>query len=617
MRKIEINLFWHKENIAGETIAKNIFKYFYSGDIAPQKECSLEIPMKCYVLEDECDENFFEDIDMPCCEILYVNILLADSQLKMLDVSGVVLNRLKLLSKNDANILFVPISMDTNGGSYIDKAQYYSFIQNNDQEELNIRELLVYLLNVITNRYYNFISSRNEHTLKLFLCHTKSTASIADINNIKSELSALKSKTEVFIDFEDIAPGQNFEQVIYKNATRRAMVVYLTDDLSSREWCNREIFYAKKYGMPIIIIDALQFKDSRLFAYIGNVPIVKYNGENIGKIQEVLLYEILYNFHNIYKFDNGNVNVKILGRKVETLDIIACEFDKRRKREINTIIYPDPPLHWIERDIIDNIANAYGIKVQTPITSLISKYGNIKKGKVLISSSKNESYKIDGQNCIWGIDSAVEKVVRYLILNGFPVINGGHFDEGGFNSIIIKEIKAYRKRLTEKRVYGYSYVNAYTFCKDREKVDNYILQYVDKRGGKGRNYKNYIDIILPPDNEVQLANKVEQLYLHRKRIVDNCDLHIVIGGEMHNDGEHTGIDQEVSLSVENKKPIYLLGGFGFKAKRLCKQYINAENYLALNNGLTLEENQILANTMNISNIMSLIFKGYKNIKVNE
>ncbi|MDE5566479.1 MAG: hypothetical protein K2I77_05785, partial [Anaeroplasmataceae bacterium] len=98
----------------------------------------------------------------------------------------------------------------------------------------------------------------------------------------------------------------------------------------------------------------------------------------------------------------------------------------------------------------------------------------------------------------------------------------------------------------------------------------------------------------------------------RKKISEDTDMQIVIGG-MYKENEITGIDKEVEMCIKNHKSIFLLGGFGFKAKLLCKKYINKESYEKLNNGLSLRENIILANSYEIKNILYLIFKGWSKV----
>lgn len=467
------------------------------------------------------------------------------------------------------------------------------------------------ILNATVNRYYNLVLNKNDSKLGVFICHTKSSPNgKEELTNLQEKLTSAIKEIDIFVDRTDIGMGEDLEPTIYKNATTRAMILLLTDDISSREWCKREVFYAKKYLMPIIIIDAIEKKDDRLFAYFGNVPIIKYSGKNIGEIYEFLAFEVLTCLYNRFKFDFKE-GTKVLSGKIELLDIVATDFSKGKQIKDTNIIYHDPPIYWIENDIIKNAAQHYGIKVHTPITRLMEKY-SVNSCKALISSSKDGIAYIDGDCCKSGIDYAVKEITRYLIFNGYTIVNGGHFKKGGFNELILEQIRQYQKRISDKKVYGICYVNAYNYSKEKEFIEEHFkkeFEYISSR--KGRKYTDYIRIVTPPDNEI-LLTKEEQLRLNRIRITNDCDMHIVIGGTVAE--EKTGIDQEVEMSIQNKTPIYLVGGFGYKAKQLCQKYVNTENYNLLNNGLSYSENVELSETKEIDEILVLILKGIKFIK---
>lgn len=627
MKNIKINLFWHAESKYGDDIALILYRYFCSGEYCLQKDACLGIPIDCYRLE---NTEPFELQTSP--DTLTVNVLIADLALKLADSGAVIHDRLAAIHRKYKNTVYFCVAQDRLVGTYFDPAEYVSLYHEKKDNidygraysdaiakfdeplKSNIRTLIRELLYAIVNRYFNFVTGKDGNALRIFLSHTKSSpAGIREVSDINRYLSDKIKMAQTFVDYNSIDYGENFKKAIYFNATKDAMLVLLTDNFSAREWCQREIFYAKKYRMPIVIVDALQTSDERLFAYIGNVPIVKYDINDMEYLLETFAFEILSNLYHIHKRDYDTETTRVLGRKVELLDIVACDFPRKKGCAQQTrIIYPDPPVYWTENDIISNAAAHYGVSVDTPITLMIKKNRNLRKCNVLISSSKSlDDGLIDGTTCIASIDYALKEITRFLIFNGFTIINGGHFEEGGFNEIILDQILHYRKRLTEKKKYGICYVNAYNYKKDKARVEKFLLKYVDKRRGHGRQYKDYIDIVLPDIDGGELdLERAEQMRIHRERITDACGIHIVVGGKKSKDAETTGIDVEVDMSIAKQTPIYLLGGFGYKAKQLCEKFVTPTDFAVLHNGLTFEENKALSQSRDFKEILHLILKGY-------
>ena len=141
------------------------------------------------------------------------------------------------------------------------------------------------------------------------------------------------------------------------------------------------------------------------------------------------------------------------------------------------------------------------------------------------------------------------------------------------------------------------------------------------------------------------------LSIMRKEMEENVNARIVLGGKIVNfKGRMAGIFEEAICAIQKKHPIYLLGGFGGASAQIvklmkgettaeklfeeaktnedykklieycqmsCLPTINYDelkkfenkDYQVLRNGLDKDENEILFNSINIPEIISLILKG--------
>lgn len=374
----------------------------------------------------------------------------------------------------------------------------------------------------------------------------------------------------------------------------------LTDELSSREWCLKEVACAKQNNRPIVIIDCLRKMDSRLYPYFGNCPIIhldiaKKSGSVLW-IYEALLWAVLSNVYSIHK-NKYESNVRVLSRPPELLDFINITPSEK------LLVYPEPPLSVTEREIIDKMCNLYPRKISyvTDISAQAQKYMGLTP-KIMISSAANPTYhRVDGQCCCVGINYCVREICRYLIYMGCTILNAGNYTKDGFNSVMLEVLSKYTRLHQNIAKYKY-YVNGFNKKVNEKEYQDFYAEHKEKN----------IDFTVFGEDA---ATESEALKVVRDNITSDADLQIAVGG-MIGSGK-TGLEKEVELCIEKKKPVYLLGGFGFKTKQLCSKYLTKDNYLQLNNGLSLYDNRKLANEYDIGNILELIFKGYKYILDNK
>ena len=131
-----------------------------------------------------------------------------------------------------------------------------------------------------------------------------------------------------------------------------------------------------------------------------------------------------------------------------------------------------------------------------------------------------------------------------------------------------------------------------------------------------------------PASEPDDAMWAEGLTAMRRTMQGEIDARILLGGRVENyKGRMPGVAEEALLSLQSGQPVFLLGGFGGCTRDIAET-LGLANALAgsrprwqgrpefedygpesLNNGLSVEENQVLAQTSYIDHWLPMLLRG--------
>lgn len=209
--------------------------------------------------------------------------------------------------------------------------------------------------------------------VKLFLSHAKK-----DGLGMTAEFKAFiyeHLKLDVFFDTRDIADGYDFEKQIEVGIQNSALVVFHTDEYSSREWCRIEVLVAKKNKCPMVVVHDIKKGEKRSFPYMGNSPTITLladKAESFRQVVDLTLYQVL---NNRFQLELLNSFAKLFPmRGVEYVQITAPPelfnyLDIYKKKETVTgrlvVLYPEPPLGAEELKILNEIDK--DIQFVTPV----------------------------------------------------------------------------------------------------------------------------------------------------------------------------------------------------------------------------------------------------------
>lgn len=463
-----------------------------------------------------------------------------------------------------------------------------------------------------------YMKDMTQDKLKLFISHAKRDGLVV-AENLRNSLRS-KTKLDSFFDKNDIIEGVDFEKQIKENVKSSLLMVLDSDAYGTRQWCQKEILCAKKYGVPIVVVDMHSDVITRTFPYMGNVPSVRLNDDNLDSAINLLLrtglrYEYQKNYlTRIVKEGNDDDDFDILSYQPELLDMHILEK--------NNVLYPEPPVSEEERRILNSTKKNF-------ITPL-EKEGLLLDGEFISISVSNTNENRPDE--IMLRDMVVE-ISRYILNAGGKIIYGGSGSRDGYVNLFSQisekygkiKIESEGKDLPEDEAYIYNYY-AWPYMNVLSDDDMAYLKHCHLCAqqiypdGISEEQKRLIPSTQDEEGKMQIISSLSHMRDVRCR---EARAFIIVGGKTK--GSLTpipGILEEYIKARATKKPIYLLGGFGGEAALISKSVISRETiiksirddtYESLNNGLNKEENMRLLLSTNVFEIIRLIISGMKKV----
>ena len=549
---MKIALLYNKENDFND-LPHLIYETF-NRDIKNFLDIGFNIPVFFYDINKEF--NLTEDII----------ICLIDNKF--------VLNKEKFLRyyntyKSSNKFIFISY---TKSYSRIEEILHLNYIDGAEENKIILNNILYEIV-----RYIFGIKK-----LKLFLSYKRDNEKQISLEKIRNYVFK-NSKINTFLDVFSIEYGEDFEEEIKNEMQNSVLVSFWSDNYTQSEWCKNEVIFARKYNIPIVIIDCLEHKDTNSYPYMFNTLVLKceLNEEEI--IKEILLETIRF-FNNRMRLEKFKENYAlkefyITPRRVESLDLLYN----------GKVLYPDPPIGKNEKALLKG-------EFITP-TEYFTKFNLNKKIAVSVSETDNFDNGVE----IKHLQDVIVEIVRFLMLSGNQIIYGGDIKYClglNFAEIIFDLALKYS---TKKP----AVINPLP-TKFYKKIDDSIRA-------------KYIDII-----EFKEAN--DDLSKMREYMSSIENARIIIGGKLQGyQGKYPGVLEEAYYTLKAKKPLYIIGAFGGVAKEIVKlrngkeieewkgfEIYNDVKTLPLNNGLSEKENNILFYSKDIDEIIKVIMKGLKN-----
>ncbi|MCK6611816.1 MAG: toll/interleukin-1 receptor domain-containing protein [Bacteroidia bacterium] len=293
----------------------------------------------------------------------------------------------QLISLMDDNTRIYPIALckqATGIGCGLDSIQFIryddGFINIREEYEKGIRKIKSELLHDCARLLMNFQpvwmdkkGSKIPSPVKLFLSHAKKDGE-ETTKKFKVFVES-ETKLDVFFDTVDIADGYEFEKQIEANIENAALVVFHTDEYSSREWCRIEVLVAKRNKCSIVVVHDIKDGEKRAFPYMGNTPTITLKDDESSSFIEILTLTLYQVVNNLYQrellqsfeaeFKNDQAEFVTITSPPELFNYIDLYKMKLSEKKKLIVLYPEPPLGAEELRILNDIDK--DIKFVTPI----------------------------------------------------------------------------------------------------------------------------------------------------------------------------------------------------------------------------------------------------------
>ena len=237
---------------------------------------------------------------------------------------------------------------------------------------------------------------------------------------------------------------------------------------------------------------------------------------------------------------------------------------------------------------------------------------------------------------------ATAEIATHLLASGASLAYGGDLRGGGFAELLFELIQRYRPQsdsVHETRVTDYlawpvhiRMASSELQAIEQELRGAALLALLDIHG-KRLAMEDRQEL---PTHEPNKHEWAEGLTAMRQLMREETDVRVLLGGRLDGyKGSMPGTAEEALLSLQSGQPVFLLGGFGGCARDIAETIGLVDTWAgsrsswhgrtvfkdytpeALNNGLALEENQVLARTPYIDEAVMLLLLGLHRLRNNK
>lgn len=448
-----------------------------------------------------------------------------------------------------------------------------------------------------------FLSEDENRRLNVFISYTSQGMPDArsDAANLVEMVRHAIENTHLskFFSPSDLQPGREWEKELRGKAASSALLALRTDLYPSREWCQREISIAKREGMPVIIMDALDVGEERgsfLMDHVPRVPVEKtpeggwrqrdvYRALNL-LVDECLKRELWIHQRVLYGKDPRLEIAWWAPHAPEPLTLVEW-LGKSRKESAPPdgrtvrILHPDPPLGPEEKLVLEQVLSLgrAGGKLDIMTPRLLAARGghatDAEPEKILPPDALKEirlGISVSGSPDLGRLGLleshfrlALGEIARCVLLCGGKLGYGGHLDPEGYTAFLIKELQRYSRRDRPLRVFlawqEHRKLSVADIGKQKKLLG--LCGEIVCLGIDGAEIDPFEDRPEEAVAETDEAVRRSGLTAMRGHMAENTDGRIFLGGRRAGfQGSLPGLVEEAIMALEKGQPVYLAGGFG-------------------------------------------------------
>jgi hypothetical protein len=431
---------------------------------------------------------------------------------------------------------------------------------------------------------------RMEAPIRLFFSHAKTDLDEDGQDPVRQTRDLIlrnELPIDEWYDAQQIATGQDFANAISAGIRDCSiMLAFRTDQYGSRPWCRREVLEAKRLGAHILIIDALEIGEPRSFPYAGNVPTIRWQFRDprvdARRVIDRAVLEALRFKHNRAVLDGAAEEGEVvLPAPPEAVTLAHCCSDESTEK---VFLYPDPPIGREELEILQQLRpHAHFI---TPLTKIARWPRPSGAETITVSISESDDARRYGLSKDH-FDTLTDEIHLYLLLAGLKIAYGGGLKGdssigSNFTLRLFELVRAYSKLAegVNSRHLKEAILNIAPWPLYLDYGENewalFSGEVADYKAAPRPNLPWSDDEIfslegrdrtLPSDTPQRRYAWSRGLSAMRELITEHSQARLVIGGKLKGfAGLVPGVVEEAWISLQEKHPLFLIGGFGGAAR---------------------------------------------------
>lgn len=431
------------------------------------------------------------------------------------------------------------------------------------------------LVHLLIRRLRPRTENEDAPPVTIFLSHTKMDLEHEPrvVKTLLAHLTATQPE-KTWFDSGDISTGSRFAHEIEKGVTDSALLAIVTDSYSSRSWCRKEVLFAKHHQRPVVIVDAVQERETRRFPYSGNTPVIRWKAQNAQGVVDLLLREVLRHAYAEESLKQrkreGDV---VLPAGPELVTIVH----HRKHKDQPVVLYPDPPLGPEELEVLERS----GVRVETPLQRHALAHDLRSRNlTIALSVSGAEDLGRYGLRSAH-LDSILLDLSRYLLVAGVRLAYGGHLGPEGYTlrladllrDPIVEQLRG--TPITEHvaaELVTYLPWPMLASVRDEARLGPLVDVL---RCDRPTDIDELLDpsFVPTPDVEVPADTPVRRfawsrgLTAMRERQTTEMSARVVVGGKLGRRdspylGRMPGVLEESLFAIRAQRPVYLIGAFG-------------------------------------------------------
>jgi len=333
----------------------------------------------------------------------------------------------------------VPFQLAPEAWPLDDRLDGVNFVRAFDLPEAETRALVIRRLVIELCRFLSDLPGASneqpsEAPTRIFVSHTKLDVD-AEPQVVKQLVGVLtaEQQNKTWFDSGDTSGGSLFAEKIESGVQDSSLLCVLTDNYASREWCRREVLCAKRLQRPILVVDALASHETRSFPYLGNVPVVRWDGDPQKPIDQLLKETLRIRHGELMLERDARPDDVRFSRPPEL--ITAADLTDKSKQ----VLYPDPPLGVEEAQALTSL----GIAATTPLSRLADDAGLAGKRIAMSMSPSNDVHQYGFSPT--HLREAMLDLSRYLLISGATLVYGGHLGEKGYTLALTELVRTHNR----------------------------------------------------------------------------------------------------------------------------------------------------------------------------